>query len=358
MSTAVDWEFAKKVAAKVSGKDDFAESYHRDSLEPDFIELTKQAEELVSAETGLIPLSGPARPRVAERSDWIEANVNSFQRLLSPFIEKMEAKMTPGPSTMIGSKVAGTEVGVMLGWMSSRVLGQYDMLVVDDVDVDDQDIVYYVGPNVLGIEKKYGFPPREFRLWLALHEVTHRAQFTGVPWMRDYFLSLVNELVGSVEPDPQRFSEALRRMAETIRRGENPLDDGGLAGMLASDEQKATIDKIGGLMSLLEGHGDITMDRAGLDLLPSAPRFGRVLRARRQQAGGMQKMVQKLVGLEAKMAQYEQGEIFIEYVEGNAGREVMDRVWESPEHVPSLTEIREPQLWIDRMSPRVAVGGA
>ncbi len=159
---------------------------------------------------------------------------------------------------------------MILGWMSSRVLGQYDLLVVEDENPEDQDIVYYVGPNVLGLEKRFAFPPREFRHWLALHEVTHRAQFTGIPWMREHFLGLVQETVGSVDPDPKRFAEALGRLAADLRSGKNPLDDGGVMAVFASPEQRLVLDRVAGLMSLLEGHGDVTMDRAGADQIPSA----------------------------------------------------------------------------------------
>ena len=123
---------------------------------------------------------------------------------------------------------------------------------------------------MLALEKRFAFPPREFRLWLALHEVTHRAQFTGVPWMRDYFLSLVEQTLGAVDPDPKRFVDALKKAAAGARGGQNPLDDGGLVALLATPEQRVMLDKIGGLMSLLEGHGDVTMDRAGAGLIPSA----------------------------------------------------------------------------------------
>src|SRR5205807_5302122 len=133
--------------------------------------------------------------------------------------------------------IAGAEVGTLLGWMSTRVLGQYDLLLVEDENADDQDIVYYVGPNVISLEKRFSFPPREFRLWLALHEVTHRAQFTGIPWMRDHFLGLVEHTLEMVDPDPRRLLAALRRSAQGLREGRNPLDEGGLLTLLATPEQ-------------------------------------------------------------------------------------------------------------------------
>lgn len=354
MNAAIDWELAQRIATKVSGREPFAESYHYDSLEPDFMEFSARAEELVAESTGLRSLTGPARARVADRPMWISANIASFQRLLRPLLDKFSERLEASPIAPLAQKIAGAEVGMMLGWMSTRVLGQYDLLIIEEENPEDQDIVYYVGPNILALEKLYAFPPREFRLWIALHEVTHRAQFTGIPWMREHFLSLVDQTIRAVDPDPKRFINALNRIAEAIRAGTNPLAEGGLAVLVASDEQKAVLDQIGGLMSLLEGHGDVTMDRAGAGLVPSADRFGRVLRQRRQSASGLARLFQQLIGLEAKMNQYEQGERFIETVEKAGGAHLLDRAWEAPTNLPTIDEIRNPELWIDRLRPAVA----
>ncbi len=349
MSSPVDWHLAAKVAKRVAGREPFAESYHWDSLEPDFAEFTAEAEALVAEATGLRSLAGPARARVTDRAGWINANVASFQRLLRPLTDKVGPRITSGRLAPVAKGFAGVELGALLGWMSTRVLGQYDLLVIEDENPEDQDIVYYVGPNVLALEKRFAFPPREFRLWLALHEVTHRMQFTGIEWMRPHFLSLVEATVDSVDPDPQRFVEALKRATEALREGRKPLDDGGLAVLLASDEQREVLERLSGLMSLLEGHGDVTMDRAGADRIPSADRFGRVLRDRRKQVKGPARMIQRMLGLEAKLSQYEQGEQFIAAVEAAGGPQVLDRAWETPDNLPTLAEIRDPQSWLDRL---------
>ena len=346
----VDWSLAERVASRVAGREPFGESYHGDSLLPDFEELTREAEELVAAETGLVSLVGPARVRVVDRADWVHANVRSMRRLLSPLTEKFGDRLGRNPiASAVTPRVTALEMGTLLGWMSTRVLGQYDLLLVEDEAPEDQDLVYYVGPNVLSLEKRFGFPPREFRLWLALHEVTHRAQFTGVPWLRPHFLSLVHGMLSSVDPDPARLLGAVRRAVDEVRSGRNPLDDGGLVALLATDEQRDGLERIGGLMSLLEGHGDVTMDRAGADRIPSADRFSRVLRARRANQGGPAKLLQKLVGLDAKLKQYELGERFIEAVEADGGPELLARVWEGPELLPSMTEIRDPAAWSTRV---------
>lgn len=353
MTEPIDWAVAERVAARVGGGHAPVAAFEMRALESDFAELTATAEGLVADETGLRSASGAARARVTDRAGWVAANTASFQRLLRPVTEKLATQMerSAGRSLAlpvdVGRRVNGAQVGVLLGWMSGRVLGQYDQLLIEDEHPEDQDIVYYVGPNILELERRFGFPPREFRLWLALHEVTHRAQFTGVPWMRAHFLGLVGRILDGVDPDPRRLLEALRRSAGEIRAGRNPLDEGGIMALFASEEQHATLQQVGGLMSLLEGHGDVTMDRAAADRIPNAPAFARTLRERRQQRG-MTKLLTKAIGLEAKLRQYEEGERFIAAVEEAGGQQLLRRVWEGPEWLPTWPEIRDPGQWVAR----------
>jgi coenzyme F420 biosynthesis associated uncharacterized protein len=361
-SDPIAWDLAAKVAARVGGRDPFASSYLYESLQPDFEELTAIAEGLVTAETGLRPLTGAARARVTDRAGWVDANIASFRRLLRPVLARLEAKLAEAETSPlgrliqpVGRAVTGAQLGTLLGWMSTRVLGQYDLLLMEDDRPEEQDLVYYVGPNILALEKRFAFPPREFRLWIALHEVTHRAQFTGVPWMREHFLSLVEGSVGAADPDPRRFLAALVKAIDLVRQGKNPLDEG-IMMLLATPEQAEVLDKVQGLMSLLEGHGDITMDRAGADRIPNASRFSAMLRQRRQETRGAARVLQQALGLEAKMRQYEAGELFIAAVETAGGPALLARAWEAPERLPTLEEIREPLRWIDRMR-RTPVSG-
>jgi len=353
LGTSIDWSVAERVAARIAGEEPFAASYHAHGMASEFEELTAIAQPRVEAETGFRSLAGPARARVVDRLDWVRANLASYQRMLRPLLSRLDE--LDGPAAAVSGKIAGAELGALLGWMSTRVLGQYDLLVLEEEDPEDQDLVYYVGPNILALEKRQSFPPREFRLWVALHEVTHRTQFTGVPWLRPHFLGLVHELVEETDTDPRRFFAAIGRIAEGVRTGVNPLDDGGVAALFASPAQRETMAKVGGLMSLLEGHGDVVMDRAATDLVPSAPRFARVLRARRREMNLAAKLMQRLIGLEAKLAQYEQGEAFIAAVEEQGGPALLNRAFERAELLPSMEEIRDPQLWLRRVATEPAV---
>lgn len=369
VSFTVDWDLARKVAGRVSSHDSAEYSKQSPKLAADLLELTARAEQLVAAETGLHSTAGLAKARVTDRLGWVDANLASFERLMRPLMAKLDAETAdnePGPigrilnpifdpiSEAVGPKVAAAEVGALLGWMSGRVIGQYDLLIIEDERPEDQDWVYYVGPNVLKLEQRYGFPPREFRLWIAIHECTHRAQFTGVSWLRPYFLSLVDELLNAVDPDPSHLLEMAKQAAADKKAGKpTALSEGGLSALLATPEQKVTLDKMTGMMSLLEGHGDIVMDRAGAGLIPSQPRFARVMSERRSSASGLTKLIQRLLGFEAKLAQYEEGESFVRAVELAGGRELFDQVWVKAENLPTIDEIRSPDLWVERVGAGV-----
>ena len=361
----VDWGVAERVARWTAGRKPLRPGYRTGDLRSDFDELTARAEVLVAEATGLRSPSGPARARVADRGEWVAVNLASMQRLLAPALEKVASRRTraggvpdwlPRPLANVGRSAAGAQLGLVLGFMSTRVLGQYDLLLTEEAS-EDQDIVYYVGPNVVELEQRYGFDTREFRLWLALHEVTHRCQFTGVPWLRDHFVGLVDHALEAVAADPRRILESIRRTAEGIRSGQNPLDDVGLIGLVATPEQLEALQRIQALMSLLEGHGDVTMDRAGAGSVPGAARFSQVLRERRQQVKGPAKLLQHLLGLEAKLRQYAEGERFVNAVESAGGADLFNRVWNGPECLPSLAEIRSPGDWIARIGPAPALAG-
>ncbi|MGH2468354.1 MAG: zinc-dependent metalloprotease, partial [Candidatus Limnocylindrales bacterium] len=355
----ISWDVAGRVAAAVIRRHPAPAPYELSAMAADFQELTATAEELVEAETGLRSLAGPARARLTDRGGWVEANLASFDRLLRPLTDKVASVAASRSLSLppaLGRQVSGVQVGLLLGWLSGRVLGQYDQLLIEDERPDEQDIVYYVGPNVADLERRYGFPPREFRLWLALHEVTHRAQFTAVPWMRAHFLSLVERTMDGFDPDPRHLLDALKRSAADARAGRNPLADGGFMAVLATPEQLDTIREVSGLMSLLEGHGDVTMDRAGAGRIPNAATFSRVLHERRR-TRGFSRAVSVAIGLDAKMRQYEQGERFIRAVERAGGRDLFGRVWEGPEWLPSWAEIVDPARWVARTAGRAPLVG-
>ncbi|HEV3363215.1 MAG TPA: zinc-dependent metalloprotease [Acidimicrobiia bacterium] len=348
---------AERLARRVAGHDPLEQSYLAASLQSDFDAVTARAEHLVGEFTGLVSPDDPAKALVLDRQGWVEANLRSFRNTLEPFTRRVGERMAQSPFAPAGRAVAGAEMGALMGFLAQRVLGQYDLLVPDeagaavfsrDTPGPPGDAVYYVGANILVLEKRYGFRPGDFRLWIALHEVTHRAQFRAVPWMKGYFLSLVDATMGLIEPDPKRLVRALERAAEAARRGRNPLDDGGIVGLFATDEQRQVLDKVQALMSLLEGHGNVVMDRLGKIHVTGQERMSAALKARRQ-SGGIGGMVRKLVGIEMKMLQYEIGEQFITHLEETVGIEALDAAWRGPDCLPTMAELEAPERWLERV---------
>lgn len=344
----VDWNLASRVARRVAGHDPFADSYLSSSLTTDFASYTETAIGLVSQYTRLdVPEGGAGI--VLSRHEWVETNVRSMRRLLAPLTDRFSGKL--GPFSAVPRAIAGTESGVLLGFMAQRVLGQYDVLFADS----EQDAVFYVGGNVLTVEKRFAFRPRDFRLWIALHEVTHRAQFLGVPWLRDYFLGLVHGLLDAVDPSPMRVANALRDAADRLRA--RRFDDGGLLAVFATPEQRATLQQVQALMSLLEGHGNAVMNALGREHVTGQERMAATLAARRNPSG-LSGMVQKLLGLDAKLRQYDIGERFITVIEAEAGPRALDPAWRGPEWLPTLEELDAPLTWLARVDTTDATPGA
>lgn len=346
----ISWQTSRRVAARISRSEPFSNSYLAGTFENDLVNYTHLANEFIVDATGLQP-NGPARVRVVDRSGWVDANIALFQRVLSPLTKRL---LTSKPPSRAAAAFTGAQVGLVLGWMSTRVLGQYDMLYDPDHKSEEQDFLYYVTPNILALEKRYAFPPNDFRLWIALHECTHRAQFTGVPWLPAHFRSLVGELLDDFEGDSETFAKGIKQLLGSgrsagARETDAPRTPGPL-GYFATDKQKAAIEKLTGFMALLEGHADITMSRAAGDFIKEAERFHRVMHQRRTQVSGIAKVFQRLLGMEAKLRQYVEGASFVEAVEAAGGRDLFDKVWEKPENLPTASEIRNPHQWIKRVS--------
>lgn len=350
MSTApspIDWDRAERVALGVAARRGAA-GRNSAAFRPISLAPIDDIEDAIEAVTGLRPTHGPAEVQFLDRASWIRSNLASFRTLLQPMLDQWASATTLSSSSVgLGRQVAGAEVGALLGWMSTRVLGQYDILVGRD---PGDDAVYMVGPNLASLEQRYGFAPAEFRTWVLLHELTHRAQFTGVPWMRDHFTGLVEQSLSFANPDLNAFTEALRSALRNRREASSQVRDGGMFGLFASPEQREVMARIGGLMSLLEGHGDITMTRAAGDLVPNAPRFERILRERRRSGNPLSRTVMRLAGIEAKLNQYAAGTRFIAMIEEANGERAVDSCWERPENLPTLEEVRAPHMWLKRMA--------
>lgn len=341
--TTANWDSAVSIARRLAGKYPLEGTYHEARLARQVPLLVERATALVSAETGL---EAPGSPDVAvvSRADWVANNIASFTKLMAPLEDRLGEQKAIGRG--VAGRIMGAELGAVLGFLSRRVLGQYE-LVLPTSDGDDGDTVMFVGANILSMERRFEFRPAEFRFWVALHESTHRLQFQGVPWLRSYFLGLVEELVDATRPEPGRLSRLSEEMRIASAEGRPLLDERGLFGLLATPDQREIIAKVQALMSLLEGHGHVVMDRIGERELVSQARMSRILASRRNDPRTA--MFMRLVGLEMKMRQYELGAKFIAGVEERAGWSALDAVWLRPSNLPTLAEIEDPVSWLYRV---------
>jgi coenzyme F420 biosynthesis associated uncharacterized protein len=342
MATA-NWDSAVGIARRLAGRYPLEGTYHEARFARQAPLLVERATALVSAETGL---EAPGAPEVAvvSRSEWVENNIASFSELMAPVTKRLGEERKVGRG--FAGRMMAAELGGVLGFLSRRVLGQYE-LVLPTPDGNDGDTVMFVGANVLSMERRFEFRPSEFRFWVALHESTHRLQFQGVPWLRSYFLGLVEELVAASKPEPGRMARLADELRTAADEGRPLVGDTGLFGLLASPDQREVIDKVQALMSLLEGHGHVVMDRIGERELVSQARMSRILAARRNDPRTA--MFMRLIGLEMKMKQYEMGAKFINGVERQAGWSALSAAWLRPSNLPTREEIEDPVSWLYRV---------
>jgi coenzyme F420 biosynthesis associated uncharacterized protein len=306
---------------------------------------------LVREFTGLAAGERSAPVLVVDRPGWIEANVEGFATIISPLVDRLaERKGAPSPAAQaVGSKVTGLELGALLGYMSSKVLGQFDPFHAPDGEAGrTAGRLLLVAPNVVHVENELGVDPTDFRLWVCLHEETHRVQFTAVPWMRDHIKGQIAALVESVELDPAQMvnvlGEGVRRIGDLVRG-----EDVSLLDLVQTPEQKVILDRVTAVMSLLEGHADVVMDGVGPEVIPSVAAIRGRFNQRRKGAGTLDRVLRKLLGFDAKMAQYRDGAVFVRGVVDKVGMEGFNAVWSAPEHLPTRTEIADPAGWVARV---------
>lgn len=350
MTKMVDWDFAVSLGAKVAG--DGPEVTPADAAAV-VAELRADADRstgLVREFTGLVADAQTAPVLVVDRRGWVQANADGFAKIIEPLVAKLAAKkgVPAGLSLAIGSRVTGAEVGLLLGFLGTKVLGQFDPFHGIDPAAADQPSttagrLLLVAPNIVHVEREIDADPADFRLWVCLHEETHRVQFTAVPWMRDHLYDQMQALVATVEP-ARMFEDGLRRLSEALRG-----TGGSLVDAMSTPEQKQILDRITGVMSLLEGHADVVMDGVGPSVIPSVERIRARFNERRQGVGTLDRVLRRLLGLDAKMAQYRDGAAFVRHVVAQAGMEQFNAVWAEPANLPDRAEILDPDAWVARV---------
>ncbi len=254
------------------------------------------------------------------------------------------SRLVAGPLRNAAGAVLGAEIGGLTGLLSQRVLGQYELVLLD---ADAPERLLMVAPNLREAAERLDVDEADLVTWVTVHEMTHAVQFTAVPWLREHLASHLRQLLESV--DVKFDAKALMQMPSLER-----LKEGGLVTLVAGPERMAIIDSVQATMAVIEGHAEHVMDAVGREVLPSLDDLRAALNRRRREKSPALVLFEKLLGLELKMKQYELGRSFCDAVVDAGGIEALNRVWSGPGSLPTLGEIEQPDLWLDRTARRAA----
>ncbi len=308
--------------------------------------------------TGLPGSADDGKVAVVDRPGWIRANVDGFRVVLDPLVKRMAENGTVPDAgsvmTAVGSRVTGMQAGLILAYLAGRVLGQYELFLPPDPDAPADTAppgrLTLVAPNIVMVERELDVNPHDFRRWVCLHEETHRTQFTSVAWLRPYVQQQMTDFLLASELDPASILNRLRSAADAVagavRGGDNSES---LIEAIQSPRQRAILDRMTCVMTLVEGHGDYVMDAVGPEVVPSVAEIRAKFSARRGSAGRVEQAIRRILGIDLKMKQYEQGSRFVKAVVDEAGMATFNKVWTSPETLPTRDELANPHAWLERV---------
>ena len=327
--------------------------------------LAAAVREPVREMTGLAGPADGGTIAVVDRPGWIRANVDGFRVVLAPLVEHLrERAAAPQGSviTAVGSRVTGMQAGLILAYLAGRVLGQYELFLPPDPDLPASSApagrLTLVAPNIVMVERELHVDPHDFRRWVCLHEETHRTQFTSVSWLRPYVQQQMTEFLLASDLDPASILNRLRSAADAVAGAVRGGDGDSLIEAIQNPRQREILQRLTSVMTLVEGHGDYVMDAVGPSVVPSVAEIRSRFNARRGGAGRIEQAIRRILGIDLKMKQYEQGSRFVRAVVEQAGMATFNKVWESPESLPSAAEIANPGEWLERVDGGGARGAS
>jgi coenzyme F420 biosynthesis associated uncharacterized protein len=343
----VDWDLAVRTARRLAPAGPQVSWAEATDAVTELRGLAVRAEEHVRSVTGLVPPGEPEEATVVDRPGWAAANVDGFKVVLEPLAEKLMLKKQSAIAVSAASRLTGLQLGTLLAWLSSKVLGQYEVFLPEE----GTGRLVLVAPNIVETERRLGVDPSDFRMWVALHEVTHRTQFTAVPWLHAHVRAEVRALLdASALDDPGELVSRLRGAIGQLPRGGSVID------LLQTPEQKEVLDRVTAFMSLLEGHAEHVMDGVGPAVVPSVQTIrARFDQRRKAGSGVVDRVLRRLLGLDLKALQYAEGKVFVDTVVREVGMSGFNRVWESGQTLPTRQEIREPHTWVHRVHGTSAI---
>jgi coenzyme F420 biosynthesis associated uncharacterized protein len=351
----LDWDQITSIAVRSSASVPPLSQSRLDEAADEYASILREISGPLAAYTGTNLTFDERDVRAVERREWIETNVGNFKELLGPFEALYResggsARLDWPGVTAVGRLALSGEVGMLMAYLARRVLGQYDISLLGARPAEPGKL-YFVEPNIAGVQLQLGLPAREFRVWLALHEATHAHEFEGHPWVRDYIngtlQKYLNAMLGQIRDGQDSFKGFVGNAVDRILVGGTILE------ALLPAEQRQLVSQLQAVMSLLEGYSTHVMNAVGKDLLPHFAEIEHRVEERGKRRGAAELLFLRLTGLQMKLDQYRLGDAFVSHVERERGITFMNRVWDGPEHLPSEEEIREPARWIQRME-RVA----
>lgn len=357
-STLIDWGQVRRIALATCRQTLVGMPFTKKNL------AVQYAEQVGHAERQIAEYSGKTLPQplnaifVFDRVDWIDANINNFKLLFEPF-EKMH-RSTLAASSMSGRVVTGLnqviisgQMGLLLGYLAQRVLGQYDLSLLGREPITGGRL-YFVEPNIRELQHRLSLNASEFRMWIVLHETTHAYEFEANPWLRGYMNSLLTRYFETISSDFTRMGgdSGLRTLADRIVA--NLFSSSNILELVMTPEQRHIFNQLQALMCLLEGYSNHIMQAVGENILPSYHYLKERFEERAKNKSAAERLFAKLTGLDVKLEQYALGERFVNHIVARRGIDFMNRIWQSPLSLPTLDEVRAPDRWIERMEKMAA----
>ncbi|HEX9016315.1 MAG TPA: zinc-dependent metalloprotease [Chloroflexota bacterium] len=351
----MDWDRVRDIALRTSGKSPLTTPWTSKRVQARYEEMVREVEDPIAAYTGSRLPEGRANVIVMGRREWIEANVANFRDLFEPVeqmyreIGRRTPNMVPGLA-QISQLAVSSQIGLLVGYLSKRVLGQYDMSVLGREPMTSGRL-YFVHQNIEGIESELELPGEEFRTWIVLHETTHAHEFEVHPWVRDYMNNTLRDYLDCVLDELRRSpggsggttTAVVGRMIDNLRNGRSLLES------VMSPRQQRYMDQMQALMCLLEGYSNHIMNAVGRTVLPHFDLIKQSIESKQKERSQVEKLFLKLTGLQMKMEQYRLGEQFVDRVVAQRGIAFANRAFEGPENLPTMKEVVNPGRWVARM---------
>jgi coenzyme F420 biosynthesis associated uncharacterized protein len=389
----IDWDLAISTGTRFARQGPQVSLADARAVVAELRGLTAVVQQPVREVTGLTSREVTGPVAVVDRPGWIKANVGGFRVVFEPLAEKLAERGSGVPAAgsvlaSVGSRVTGVQAGLILAYLSARVLGQYELfLPPGEGGADDgtdgvvtpatatatttatpngangasangasgQDAAQGVGrltlvaPNIVMVERELGVDPHDFRRWVCLHEETHRVQFTSVPWLRGYVQGMMTDFLLASDLDPAAIVDRLRAAAGAVAGAVRGGDGESLVEAMQTPAQRALLDKLTAVMTLVEGHGDYVMDAVGAQVVPSVAEIREKFNSRRGSAGRVEQILRRILGIDLKMKQYAEGARFVRTVVDEAGMAGFNKVWTSPQTLPTRAELASPADWLTRV---------